>query len=200
MFAALVGKGEHPADTPPLLLSVRGGQLTPAVSVVPKGTKISVRNECVYEHHVYADAAGFDAGVLGKDKTSTEVALSKAGTIVVKDRLWPHVEAHIIVLDDALIVPVTAAAPGPPAIAEVKFAGAAAGPHELRVYFRGEIVHRAPVDVADGAGDVKLAVTLTPYVPPPPASAPAEPASAPASAPAKADKPDKKAKADGEGG
>jgi len=210
LVAALVGKGEHPADVPALLLSVHGGQLTPAASVVPKGTKLSFRNECVYEHHLYADAAGFDAGVLGKDKTSTEVALSKPGTIIVKDRLWPHVEALIIVLDDALILPVTPGAPGPPAIAEVKITGATPGPHELRLYFRGEVVHRAPVDVPDGAGDVKVAVTLTPFVPPPPASAPAEPASAPApdkadkaddgDAPAKTDKPDKKAKADGEGG
>jgi hypothetical protein len=99
LAVVLVGKNDAP---PPEKVAVRlyGGSLLPATVVVPAGSTVEVRNDDEFAHALYAEGLeGF-----GAEPTSPRalraVNLPKAGSWPVRDKLIPHVRAHLHVVAD----------------------------------------------------------------------------------------------------
>lgn len=133
--------------------SLRGGDLLPHTLLVRSGGELRIVNHDGTPHELFAEEMeGFGPLPTAPGNART-VRVPGAGRWTVRDARYPHVQGHVVALDD-LVACGRVADDG-----SVRFSDVPAGRYTLVVFHRGEPVASQPVEVP-AEGSVQLDAPL----------------------------------------
>ncbi len=139
LAVALRGSGTPKLDACGGVL--RGGDLLPQTLLARSGGELRIVNHDGTPHELFAEGLeGFGPLPTAPGNART-VRLPSAGRWEVRDARYPHVQGHVVALDD-LVACGQVADDG-----SVRFSGVPAGRYTLVVFHRGEPVASQPVEV-----------------------------------------------------
>jgi len=144
--------GDGPA--PGCRATLTGGDLMPRTMVVRTGTPVRIENTDGCRHELFSPEITEFAPLATAPGNARAVPIPAGGPYPVQDRLYAHVSGTIVPIDDL----VACGTVGPDGA--FRFEGVDAGEYTLKVFRDGEVVHEAPLSVADGPVEIEEAIAL----------------------------------------
>jgi hypothetical protein len=142
---AVVLTGEAVGEPAGCSYKILGGDLLPRTIVTSGGASLRIENRDGCTHELQSDDIEGFAPLATAPGNARAINVPPGGPYPVTDRLYGHIEGHIVAIDD-LVACATVAEDG-----KYEFENVPAGEYTLKVFRDGEEVTSQPVTATDGA-------------------------------------------------
>ena len=171
LAVAIAKDGEPNQKADPLTtVEIRNVRLEPTVVLVHPGTTIRFKNVEPLDHELYCPTMpDFKPEKQSRD-TFRPIAFVNTGVYEIRDKLFPHFLAWVVVSDARIVI-------RPGADGAFAFEELLPGKYTIKVFHRGQVIAEQPLEVKDQreiAVEIKLPAPAT--APAPQAAAPPTPA------------------------